>query len=320
MTRRAATWWAALGLGAFAGLPWSRGAAVGGPVASGLALAASHRLAATVGLTLLLTFLVALARPTRRTGRALVVTAGGGTLLALGWVVASEAPLGVGALVTTLSLLTVSGLGLARAGLVRGGGFVGAAILWASLLVGLFVVYPLVAMLHASVVVQGHVTPDVFLKTLGSPIFLLVAHEALPVAPGVAALWGGAAGLAAALAWTLHGRRRGAGAARVVAFVAIGGLAGLLLAARGALRNSFLLALLVGVIATGLGLAFALLDARSRLPTRRLLAPLSVLPIITPAFVLGLAFIYLFGRRGSVTHGLLGLDSGAFFGPLGVGA
>jgi iron(III) transport system permease protein len=89
--------------------------------------------------------------------------------------------------------------------------------------------------------------------------------------------------------------------------------------ARGALRNSLLLAVAVGVVTTGLGLAFALLDARSRLPTRRLLAPLSVVPIITPAFVLGLAFIYLFGRRGSITHGLLGLDTGAFFGPLGVG-
>ena len=38
------------------------------------------------------------------------------------------------------------------------------------------------------------------------------------------------------------------------------------------------------------------------------------------ASVLGLAFIYLFGRRGSITHGLLGLDTGAFFGPVGVGA
>ena len=35
--------------------------------------------------------------------------------------------------------------------------------------------------------------------------------------------------------------------------------------------------------------------------------------------MLGLAFIYLFGRRGSITHGLLGLDTGVFFGPLGVG-
>ena len=75
----------------------------------------------------------------------------------------------------------------------------------------------------------------------------------------------------------------------------------------------------MGLATTALGLAFALLDARSRLWTRRLLGPLSLIPIITPAFVLGLAFIYLFGRRGSITHGLLGLDTGVFFGPLGVG-
>ena len=90
----------------------------------------------------------------------------------------------------------------------------------------------------------------------------------------------------------------------------VAGGAGLLVGARGALRNSLLLAGAVGATTTVLGLAFALLDARSRLWTRRLLGPLSLVPIITPAFVLGLAFIYLFGRRGSITHGLLGLDTG----------
>ncbi len=49
------------------------------------------------------------------------------------------------------------------------------------------------------------------------------------------------------------------------------------------------------------------------------MGPLSILPIITPAFVLGLAMIYMFGRRGFVTHTLLGLSTNVFFGPLGVG-
>lgn len=204
---------------------------------------------------------------------------------------------------------------------MRGGGFVGAAILWAALLVGLFVVYPLAAMLHASVVVGGHLTSAALVKTLGSPVFLLLAHESLPRSAGATALWGAGAGAGLAVAWaavTRRPARRLVG--RLVLLVAIGAATGLLVGARGAFRNSLLLAVAVGAIATGLGLAFALLGARSRLPTRRLLAPLSVVPIITPAFVLGLAFIYLFGRRGSVTHGLLGLDTGAFFGPVGVGA
>ena len=87
----------------------------------------------------------------------------------------------------------------------------------------------------------------------------------------------------------------------------------------GALRNSLFLAVIVGAISTSLGFAFALLESRSRLWTRRLLGPLSILPIITPAFVLGLAMIYMFGRRGFITHTLLGLSTNAFFGPLGVG-
>ncbi|MBI3454319.1 MAG: iron ABC transporter permease [Candidatus Rokubacteria bacterium] len=321
MRDNAAAWWAAVGLGAFLLLPWSRGAGVAGRAATGVALAGQHWAAAGVGLTLLGALLLALGRARRGTGRALALVAGGGTGLALALVVGGTEPFGVGAVGTTLSLLTLAGLALGRAGLVRGGGFVGAAILWASLLVGLFIVYPLAAMLHASVVVRGEVTASALAKTLGSPIFLLLAHESLPVPARLTALWGGVAGLVAGVAWALRRQGPVGGiAARIVLLAASGGVVGLLFGARGALRNSLLLAALVGLASTALGLAFALLDARSRLPTRRLLAPLTVLPIITPAFVLGLAFIYLFGRRGSITHGLLGLDTGAFFGPLGVGA
>jgi iron(III) transport system permease protein len=242
-----------------------------------------------------------------------------GAVLALGLVVTRAEPFGPGALASTLALLTLAGLALGDAGLVRGGGFVGAAILWAALLVGLFVVYPLAAMLHASVVVGGTLTTAALAKTLASPVFLLLAHETLPRPAGVTALWGAALGLGLGGVSRLA-RRRPPRLRSAVGIALAGATLGLLVGARGALRNSLLLALGVGAVATGLGLAFALLDSRSRLGTRRLLAPLSVLPIITPAFVLGLAFIYLFGRRGSVTHGLLGLDTGAFFGPLGVGA
>jgi iron(III) transport system permease protein len=299
--------WALAGLAAFAVLPWSRAS-----VTPGLMLAGRHGLAAAVATALVIALAVAMLRPSRATARALVVAAGGSTALALALLLTRE-PFGVGAVATVAATLTVTGFALARAGLVRGGGFVGAAVVWSSLLVGVFVVYPLAAMLHAAVSVQGRLTSAALLRTLGSPVFLLLAHESLPVAPPVAALIGGVAGL------VMGAVGRPAGWRRWAALVAAGSATGLLLAGRGALRNSLLLALAVGAVSTALGLAFALLDARSRLPTRRLLAPLSVLPIITPAFVLGLAFIYLFGRRGALTHGLLGLDTGAFFGPLGVG-
>ncbi|HEV8676585.1 MAG TPA: iron ABC transporter permease [Methylomirabilota bacterium] len=319
MRHAAPAWWAGLGLAAFALAPWARGVS-GWPGSTGLALAGRTWAAVGIGLALLAGLGLGLGPWGRvQAGRILVAAGGVGSALALGLVFARGEPFGAGALLSTLSLLTLAGLGLGQAGLVRGGGFVGAAILGASLLVGLFVVYPLAAVLHASVAVGGRLTTGPLVKTVTSPVFLLLAHEALPVAPGVVALAGAVLGLALGSAPVLAGRRpTGAAIRRLVLLVGGGALVGLLLGARGALRNSLLLAGAVGVASTALGLAFALLDARSRLPTRRWLAPLSALPIITPAFVLGLAFIYLFGRRGSVTHGLLGLDTGAFFGPLGV--
>ena len=60
-------------------------------------------------------------------------------------------------------------------------------------------------------------------------------------------------------------------------------------------------ATLVGVLTTLLGLAFALVALRTRLPMKPLLRALSILPIITPPFVIGLALILLFGRAGVVT-------------------
>jgi len=66
--------------------------------------------------------------------------------------------------------------------------------------------------------------------------------------------------------------------------------------------NTVALALLVGAVTTFLGLAFALLAIRTALPLRPLLRGLSLLPIITPPFVIGLALILLFGRAGMVTN------------------
>jgi iron(III) transport system permease protein len=69
----------------------------------------------------------------------------------------------------------------------------------------------------------------------------------------------------------------------------------------GSAWNSLATALLVGATSTGLGLAFALVAVRTRVRMRALLGLLSILPIITPPFVIGLALIILFGRAGMVT-------------------
>jgi iron(III) transport system permease protein len=66
--------------------------------------------------------------------------------------------------------------------------------------------------------------------------------------------------------------------------------------------NTLAQATLVGVLATLLGLAFALVAQRTRLPLKPLLRLLSLLPVITPPFVIGLALILLFGRAGVVTN------------------
>jgi len=79
-------------------------------------------------------------------------------------------------------------------------------------------------------------------------------------------------------------------------------------------RNSLGLALFVGVTSTLIGLAFALAAARSRSSLTVILRAFSLLPIITPPFVVGLSIILLFGLQGFVTSRLLGLQTRGIFG------
>ncbi len=69
----------------------------------------------------------------------------------------------------------------------------------------------------------------------------------------------------------------------------------------GVVWNSLLLGVLTAGLSTLLGLAFALLYLRSPMPGRTWLRMLSILPIITPPFVISLAVIVLFGRTGIVS-------------------
>jgi iron(III) transport system permease protein len=67
------------------------------------------------------------------------------------------------------------------------------------------------------------------------------------------------------------------------------------------------LAIMTGLGSTLLGLAFALVATRTRFPFKKGLRLLTILPIITPPFVIGLALTLLFGRAGVVTQGLSNL-------------
>ena len=69
----------------------------------------------------------------------------------------------------------------------------------------------------------------------------------------------------------------------------------------GVVWNSLFLALVVAAGSTALGLAGALIGTRTGFRFKGTLRSLTVLPIITPPFVIGLAIILLFGRAGVVS-------------------
>ncbi len=70
--------------------------------------------------------------------------------------------------------------------------------------------------------------------------------------------------------------------------------------------NSLFLAIMVGAATTVLGLVFALVATRSGFRYGNWLRALTVLPIITPPFVIGLAIILLFGLSGTITQWVAG--------------
>lgn len=66
--------------------------------------------------------------------------------------------------------------------------------------------------------------------------------------------------------------------------------------------NSVILGVMTGLGTTALGLAFALIFTRTQFRAKKLLRVLTIIPIITPPFVIGLALILLFGRTGTITQ------------------
>lgn len=69
----------------------------------------------------------------------------------------------------------------------------------------------------------------------------------------------------------------------------------------GVVPNTIILGLMAGAFSTFLGLGFALLAQRGGMKNTRLFDALSLLPIITPPFVIALALVVLFGRTGIIT-------------------
>lgn len=70
----------------------------------------------------------------------------------------------------------------------------------------------------------------------------------------------------------------------------------------GVVINTIVLGVLAALFSTLLGLALAMLVARTNFRFKRVLRAISILPIITPPFVVGVAIIVLFGRTGILTQ------------------
>ncbi len=73
--------------------------------------------------------------------------------------------------------------------------------------------------------------------------------------------------------------------------------------------NSMKLGLIVACVATALGYLFAFSITRTEMPGKRFFRTIATIPIISPPFILSLSIIFLFGRQGLITRGLLGIKN-----------
>src|SRR5438128_4624695 len=83
-----------------------------------------------------------------------------------------------------------------------------------------------------------------------------------------------------------------------------------------ALRNSLVLATLVGILGTAAGFLFAFTVERTnmRRSARRLVDLVILLPLISPPFTTSIGFVFSFGPRGLITHDLLGMQNAQVYG------
>jgi iron(III) transport system permease protein len=243
-----------------------------------------------------------------------------GFVSGLGWLLFTATPFGLGAVVVLLALLLVLGHALSESGRVQGDAFIASGILLVSLFILLFIIYPLFTVLRAAVVIDGAFDLSQFRRTITHPLFFFLDNPRSAIDEvGLTLRWGAAVAAVSAL-WAAVRRRS---FLTVVWRLLLGGVLGLIIGVmiygRGALPTSLLTVAIVAPTCTLLGLAFALLGQRSRYaPVRRSLDVISVLPIITPPFILAFAMIFLLGRRGIITYNVFDLSSPFIFGITGV--
>lgn len=257
---------------------------------------------------------------TANRGDLLTITSGVSFVALVGWLISSGTPFGLGSLAALAGITLVAGAALSESGRIQGDPFVASSILFVSAFVLLFIIYPLFMVLRSAVFAGGRFDLSTFAATLRHPLFFVLDNKATPANELLLTLrW--AAGGAAILGVFALLRRRPVLA--VLGQVVLGGVLGFLVGVmnhgNGALPTSLAVVLIVAPTCTLLGLAFALLGQRARLgAVRRSLDVISVLPIITPPFILSFAMVFLLGRNGLITDGVLGLSTRFIYGIPGV--
>lgn len=313
-----------------------------------------------------------------------------GLLAGVIWLVITKTPFGMGALISMILLINVIGYGLSESGRVQSDAFVASSIIFVSLFIILFILYPLYTVLINAIIVDGRFTLSKAIKVLTGQRFIYInnpytpKNEALLI--GVVSLMGSLIATSTTAFQKFKIRKFlifaaiGASIGAVIGFVigqndqaimhltgqefiyptvkpllkvvgifsliggllvtslaiirkikiknvlifilagaAIGFVIGLSAFARGALPTSIGLAAIVATTVTLLGLFLAILGQRTRFGIiKKSLASVSLLPIITPPFVLAFAMIFLFGRQGMVTREIFGLRTNELFGLIGV--
>lgn len=80
------------------------------------------------------------------------------------------------------------------------------------------------------------------------------------------------------------------------------------------LRNTLVLGFTVGALSTLIGFVFAYADSYVKSHMKKLFKVVSILPIISPPFVLALSAIMLFGQKGLISNKLLHMQNANIYG------
>ncbi|UCH25308.1 MAG: ABC transporter permease subunit [Trueperaceae bacterium] len=266
--------------------------------------------------------LIASLLPLRVTARGELLTVAGGLGLLSGvsWLMGTGTPFGMGALLSLIALVVVTGYGLSESGRIQSDAFVASSILFVSLFIILFILFPLFIVLRTAVFVDGSFTLNKVWSTLNSPLFIFAENPYTEQSELALMSRFAVIGTVLGALWALSRRLKFARFALTCGVAAaVGFFIGFMIYGRGALPTSLLVATIVATVSTLTGLVFALLGQRTRFGfVQRSLGAISLLPIITPPFILAFALIFMFGRRGIVTYQLFDISSNAIFGIVGV--